>query len=184
MEHSLPLSPTPKTFTQADNFRWLWSTWVALAVCFALAEVVELNRFLRSWLEGRNFWAYMGAYLGVLGALLCVGFLAFATRKLSVSGISLIGIFAGLLSSVIALSMSSFLLGRGIQPTLNAWRDPVQVVIFAMVSLSWLFGGVVALVTYAIVRRSYRHLLYLLLGSVAIKGLGLMLGLFSQRFHW
>lgn len=43
---------------------------VALAVSLAAAELVEVNQFLRTVVQGRAFWYYLLVLLAVLGLLL------------------------------------------------------------------------------------------------------------------
>jgi hypothetical protein len=65
--------PTNETMTtQAwDGFSGrLFTVCAALIVSLAAAELVEVNRFLRTEVQGRAFWYYLLVLLVVLGLLL------------------------------------------------------------------------------------------------------------------
>jgi hypothetical protein len=99
-------------------------------------------------------------------------------QKLAIGKMVILGVGVGMLSSLVALSISPALVGKGFAPSLKAWREPVWWVIASGLSLGWLYGGSVGFMSHSLVKRRYWRLAYLLLACAGIRILELVLNFF------
>ena len=170
-------TPRVPNFSETNVTRWLVSIWISLGMSFVAAEVLGTNRFLRTWLQAYG-WVYIVSYLMVLGMFLSGSILVFPKmQKLAAGKMLIFGVGVGLLSSLVALSISPSVVGKGLAPSLKAWRDPVWWVIASGLSLGWLYGGSVTFMSHSLVKRRYWGLAYLFLACAGIKILELVLNL-------
>ncbi len=148
----------------------LFTVCVALTVSLAAAELVEVNRFLRTVVQGRAFWYYLLVLLVVLGLLLGATLKKGAESQTeSLIKLLSVGLVFGFLGSVIAISATPLLVGGSLSPTINAWKDPLHLASAAFVGLGWFYGGLAELTIYFIDRGRYRHIGSLVLTCVAIR---------------
>jgi len=156
--------------------RWLVCVWISLVVCFIAVELLGLDRFLRTVIEGRAFWVYITTFFVLLGVGLSVSLLLvpqiqkFATLKVLVLGMAL-----GFLSAIVAILLNPPLLGKGFAPSLNAGRDPAQLLVVGVLSMGWIYGAIVVLASRWLARRSYLHLVYFLLACAVFRVVELLL---------
>lgn len=166
----------------AGTYRWLVSIWIFLGISFLSLEVLGLNHFLRTWIQGNAYWVYIFSYLVIWGlvssaSLTIVSDLKrFSTWKWIGFGVGL-----GLLSSFLALSMNSPLLGNGFGPTWRAWRHPATQLMVIGLSMGWLYGAIIAFVAHSLVGRNYWRVAYFLLVCGGVRGLALTLSFFAER---
>jgi hypothetical protein len=159
----------------------LLSTWISLAICFVAAEVSSLDSYLRILIEGRAFWAYIASYLLVFGLSLSGLILAVPqVQRLAIRKFLVLGAAVGIPVGMAAIAINPLLLGKGWNPSLNALRDPGQLLIVAVLGMGWLYGFGVAWVSRAIIERSYRKLGYLFLGCLSIGLLERALNFFAR----
>ena len=166
-------APTNQTMTAGawSGFsRNLYTVCVALIVSLAAAELVEVNRFLRTVIQGRAFWYYLLVLLVVLGLLLGVT-LKRSTERQRTSLIKLLptGIIFGFLGSVIAISATPFLVSGSLSPAISAWKGPLHLAAAAFLGLGWFYGALAQLTVYFMHRGRYRHIGILVLACVVIR---------------
>ena len=128
MLHTAPPANEPLTTQVWDGYsERLFTVCVSLMVSVAAAELVEVNRFLRT-VQGRAFWYYFIAVLMVLGLLLSTTLKKKGAESQTERLIKLlaVGIVFGFLGSVIALSAIPLLRGSNPSPTISAWKEPLR----------------------------------------------------------
>ena len=113
--------PSPENTARPSAIHNLVSVLASLVLTFLVAELLGLNRFLRGWIEGR----YFGAYIATLTLSLAVILGPALTRKswaikLNLSNSMWAGLVIGLPCGIIALILSPIFLGKGLglQPVL------------------------------------------------------------------
>jgi hypothetical protein len=167
------------SFEGPNAQRWLVSIWISLGVGFAAAELLDLDRFLRTWIQGRAFWVYIASYLVVLGIALSVSVLVVPQiQKLSTWWMLILGVGIGFLDGLLAILLNPLLLGKGLTPSWNAWRDPVRFLIAGGLSMGWVYGAIVVLASQSLANRSYWRLAYFLSACAGIRILELALNFF------
>jgi hypothetical protein len=149
----------------------LFTVCVSLIVSVAAAELVEVNRFLRTVVQGRAFWYYLIALLMVLGLLLSTTLKKKGAESQTESLIKLlpVGIVFGFLGSVIALSAIPLLRGSSLSPTISAWKEPLRLAFAAFLGLGWFYGALAGLTIYFIRRGRYWYIGILMLTCVVIR---------------
>jgi hypothetical protein len=178
--------PTNETTTARawDGFSGkLFTVCVALIVSLAAAELVEVNRFLRTVVQGRAFWYYLLVLLVVLGLLLggTVKKGAESERESLIKLLS-VGIVFGFLGSVIAISATPLLVGGSLSPTISAWKDPLHLAAAAFLGLGWVYGALAELTVYFIHRGRYWYIGILMLACAVIRLVEMLpLARFLQR---
>ena len=121
-----------------------------------LMEIAEVNRILRTWIQGNLFWAYLLMFTVVLGLLLALGSLLLTKfGQLSLLNLSLVGLASGFIGSLVALPASPLLVGRGIAPAIAALKHPFYLMAISGLALGWLGGILGGLFAYAISHRRY-----------------------------
>jgi hypothetical protein len=142
---------------------------MALTVSLVAAELLEVNRFLRSVIQGRSFWYYLVVLLVALGLMLAATMTKGAeSQKEGLIKLLVLGILFGFLSSVIAISGTPLLAGDGLSPTITAWKDPLHLIAAGFLGLGWVYGALVELTVYFLHRGRYRHIGILVLACAAI----------------
>ncbi len=146
---------------------------IALIASAAAAELVEVNRFLRTVREGRSSWFYLGAFLVILGILLGTArgrkeSSAELQKESLVKGL-LLGIVFGFVASLIVLSATPLLTDGRLSPTINAWKEPARMAFVAFLCFGWFYGAVAELTIFFIRRSQYQRVGVLVLTSVAIR---------------
>lgn len=169
----MPETTIPEiTATQTRDWfsRELFTVCAALAVSLAAAELVEVNRFLRTVVQGRAFWCYLLVLLTILGLLLAVS-LRRSTESQSenLAKLLLTGIVLGFLGSVIAVSATPLLADGSLSPTINAWKHPLYLASAALLGFGWFYGALAELTVYFIHRGRYLRIGMLLLACAAIR---------------
>jgi hypothetical protein len=148
----------------------LFTVCIALTVSFAAAELVEVNRFLRTVLQGRAFWYYLLLLLVVLGLLLGATLKTGAeSQKEGLIKLLSVGIVFGFLGSVIAISATPLLVGGNLSPTISAWKDPLHLAAATFLGLGWVYGALAELTAYFIRRGRYRYIGILMLACAVIR---------------
>ncbi len=148
----------------------LFTVCVALIVSLAAAELVEVNRFLRTAIQGRAFWYYLVVLLVVLGLLL--GATLKRNGESQRTGLIrrlLTGIILGFLASVIAISATPLLVNGRPSPVISAWKDPLHLAAAAFLGLGWVYGALAQLTVYFIHRGRYRYIGILILACAVIR---------------
>ncbi len=140
----------------------------ALIMALVCAEVLQVNRFLRTAIEGRAFWYYLPALLVTLGLMLGAT-LNRVSRIQNLPKMLLVGAFLGFLASIIALSVSSLLSAGSISPTINAWKNPSNLIFAAFLGLGWVYGVLAELTLCFIQRGRYWHIGILMLACTAVR---------------
>ena len=159
--------------------RWLASIWISLGVGFIAVELLDLNRFLRTWIQGRAFWVYIISYLLVLGIALSVSVLVVPQiQKLVTWKMLIFGVGIGFLGGLLAILVNPLLLGKGLTPSWSAWKDPVQLLVAGGLSMGWVYGAIVVLASQSLANRSYWRLVYFLCACVGVRILELALNFF------
>jgi len=146
---------------------------MALIGSVAAAELVEVNRFLRTVFEGRFFWYYLIAFLVVLGLLLSATTVTrksgAESQKESLVKVLFLGVVFGFIGSLIALSLTPLLTQGHLSPTINAWKDPTRIAFVAFLGFGWFYGALAELTIFFIRRDRYRHIGIVMLICVAIR---------------
>jgi hypothetical protein len=166
--------------SQGDTVRWsvshkLLLLLASLTLAFLVSELVGLNRFLRAWMEGR----YFDAYIATLALSLAASLGLVLTRrsratKLNLSSTILTGFLIGLPCGIVALMFSPLLLGRGLGPAHGALRHPFYLIMVGALSMGWLYGGLAAVIWHLLtVNRRCLLLLLVVALLVGILELGL-----------
>jgi hypothetical protein len=161
----------------------LFTVCAALIVSLAAAELVEVNRFLRTVVQGRAFWYYLLVLLVVLGFLLGATLRkGVESQRESLIKLLSVGIVFGFLGSIIAISATPLLVGASLSPTISAWKDPLHLAAAAFLGLGWVYGAVAALTVYFIHRGRYRYIGILMLACAVIRLVEMLpLARFFQR---
>lgn len=169
-------SPTSESLTTRtwgkypEKFSTICLALIASAVA---AELVEVNRFLRTVFEGKFFWYYLSAFLMVLGFLLSI------TNVTKQSGaeshrerlirLLLVGMVFGFVGSLVALSATPLLTDGRLSPAINAWKDPTRIAFVAFLSFGWFYGALAELTIFFIRRGQYQRIGILILTCIAIR---------------
>ena len=166
----LPTNETMTTQAWDGFFGKLLRICIALTVSLLAAELVQVNRFLRTVIQGRAFWYYLLVLLVALGLLLGATLKKGAESQTeSLIKLLAVGILFGFLGSVIAISATPLLVSRSLSPTISAWKDPSHLIAAAFVALGWVYGALAQLTVYFIHRGRYRHIGILMLACAAIR---------------
>jgi hypothetical protein len=148
---------------------------VALTISLAAAELVEVNRFLRTVVQGRAFWYYLLVLLVVLGLFLGTTLKKDAeSQKEGLIKLLSMGIVFGFLGSVIAISATPLLVGGSLSPTVSAWKDPLHLAAAAFLGLGWVYGALAELTVYFIYRGRYRYIGITMLVCLVIRLVGML----------
>jgi hypothetical protein len=165
----------PNNDNAANLDVWLVSISFSVGLSFLAAELLGTNRFLRTSLQVYG-WVYVLSDLVLLGLAFGGSMLAFPKlRRLTIGKMLLLGLGLGVASSFVALSIAPLLMGKGVAPSLSAWKQPAWWGLAIGVSLGWLYGSSVAFVSHSLVKRHYLRLVYLLLTCAAIRTIELVL---------
>lgn len=166
-------APADKTVTTLTR-NWfsgkLLTVCAALGVSLAAAELVEVNRFLRSVVQGRAFWYYVLVLLVVLGLLLGATVKrGAASQAESLIKLLPVGIVFGFLAGLIAISATPLLVHGSLSPSISAWRHPLYLGYAVFLGLGWFYGALAELAIFFIQRGRYRHIALLMLACAAIR---------------
>jgi hypothetical protein len=169
--------PSPENTARPSAIHNLVSVLASLVLTFLVAELLGLNRFLRGWIEGR----YFGAYIATLTLSLAVILGPALTRKswaikLNLSNSMWAGLVIGLPCGIIALILSPIFLGKGFGPATGALKHPFYLIVVGALSLGWLYGGLAAVICYLLTHNRRRYLMLLLVIVLLIGVLELGLG--------
>jgi hypothetical protein len=141
-----------------------------LTVSLLSAELLGVNRFLRTVIEGRAFWYYLLVFLVALALML-----GFTIKKGAESQtqnlvkLLVLGAFLGFIASIIAVSVSPLLSTGSMSPTVNVWKAPLHLMAAAFLSLGWVYGILAELTLSFIQRRRYRHIGILIITCTVIR---------------
>ena len=142
----------------------------ALVISLAAAEIVEINRFLRTVVQGRAFWDYLLVLLMVLGLLLVATVRTQAeSEQTNLTKFLLVGVVFGFIASFIAILATPLLEYGTLSPTINAWRNPLYLASAAFLGLGWFYGALAELTIYFIRRGRYKHIGILVLTCIGIR---------------
>lgn len=133
---------------------------IALGLTFLIAELLGLNRFLRTWIQGRAFVAYL--IVLYLGLVLTLGLLLssrsrFAEMKLWTALAA--GALIGFVCSIVADLLSPLLTGRGFSPVRNALHRPVYLMAVGGLLMGWLSGALTAFTWHSLIVNKKRLLI-------------------------
>jgi hypothetical protein len=171
-------APTNGTITVPawdGSSRKLFTVCVALIVSLAAAELVEVNRFLRTVVQGRAFWYYLVVLLVVLGVLLGATLKKGGeSQREGLIKLLSMGVVFGFLGSLIAISTTPLLAGGSLSPAISAWKDPLHLAAAAFLGLGWVYGALAELTVYLIHRGRYRYIGILMLVCVVIRLVGML----------
>lgn len=146
------------------------TTCAALTLAVLLMETVEVNRVLRTWIQGNAFWAYVLVFMGVLAILLTFGsLLLIRLGKLTRLRLLFVGLASGFIGTLVAIPTSPLLLGRGLSPALGALKHPFYLMAISALALGWLAGIISGLLAYAIFQKRYTLVFRVFIAALLVR---------------
>jgi hypothetical protein len=160
---------------------------VSSVLTFIVAELVELNRFLRTVIQGQFFWAYTIVFVFTFVLLFAFSLLWFRggqSQPTSFKRLFLPGTIVGFVSSLLGISLSPVLVSGGMSPGISAWKDSAHLFVAGVISLGWLSGALTAYIYHLIISNRWRKLTILFAICVGIRGMELVTHLVLSEKRW
>lgn len=157
----------------------------SIAIAFVIAEVTELDRFLRTLIHGYLFWTYAATFF--FGFALLFGLFLWRGEQgqpAPLPKLLFASVIIGFVSSLLGICLSPTLLGHGVRPAISALRDPVALLAAGLISSGWLSGALAAFVYDSLVSRNRRRLMVLLAVCLGVRGIELATHLILGERLW
>lgn len=155
------------------------------SLAFVVAELVEVNRFLRTVIHGKSFWAYTVILIFTFALLLALlpskdneGW----SRRMA--QLSLLGTVVGYVGSLLGILFSPILLKGELPSSLIIWRHFPHFFLAGLISLGWLNGAVAAFIYHSILSNNRRRLIILFAGCLVVRGVELALHIAVGERLW
>jgi hypothetical protein len=147
----------------------LFLSTVASIGAYALAELVEINRFSRIWIHGNNYWCYQGIFFALVWAAVAALLTKGSERPLAV--LLVVGSLVGFGAGVVSLSLLPVVCGSGTSATGRYYGSLIglsTLLTGSAVVLSWVTGAIVGLLIYS-ARRGKKFLVGLVIFAFVIR---------------
>ena len=148
---------------------------IALLLSLVESELLGVNRFLRTTIQGRSFWHYLALLLAWFGLIL--GYSLRGTDVFHRSSLIKVlsgGAILGLIGSIITLSLLPIIFTGSISPTIGAWKEPIHLFVAGLLACGWVYGILAGFIAYSIVRNQYSRIGVSILICTAAKLLGML----------